>query len=146
MLEKVANLNELLTTADRVVIIFILLSSIFLIIITPHLAARGEGEKDVVVTLADREIYRRRLRDSSQLKRVKFNFNYQGTTYQGVLRIKNNRVKLERLNKDISPLAIHAEMGWISEPHQMIVCLPIQLTVTIESNSSRQDKIDLRTF
>lgn len=146
MLEKVANLNGLLTTADRVVIILILLSSIFLIIITPHLAARGEGEKDVVVTLADREIYRRRLRDSSQLKRVKFNFNYQGTTYQGVLRIKNNRVKLERLNKDISPLAIHAEMGWISEPHQMIVCLPIQLTVTIESNSSRQDKIDLRTF
>ena len=146
MLEKVANLNGLLTTADRVVIILILLSSIFLIIITPHLAARGEGEKDVVVTLADREIYRRRLRDSSQLKRVKFNFNYQGTTYQGVLRIKNNRVKLERLNKDISPLAIHAEMGWISEPHQMIVCLPIQLTVTIESNSSRQEEIDLRTF
>ncbi|MFO7819172.1 MAG: NusG domain II-containing protein [Halanaerobacter sp.] len=146
MLEKIADLNNLLTTADKAVIIFILLFSILLIIVTPHLAARGEGEKDIVVTLADREIYRRRLRDSSQLKRVKFDFDYQGTTYQGVLRIKNNRVKMERLNEDISPLAIHAEMGWISEPHQMIVCLPIQLIVTIESNNSKQEEIDLRTF
>lgn len=145
MLEKLTNLNNLLTIADKIVISCIILCSLFLIAATPHLAAEG-GEKDVVITLADQEIYRYNLANNDDLRRIKFSFTYQGTEYQGFLRMKDSKVKLERLSKDISPLAIHAEMGWISEPYQMIVCLPIKLTVTIESDKPKQNDIDLRTF
>ena len=146
MLGKLAELNKLLTVADKTAIIAIILCSLVLIFVTPHFVAGARGNKDVVVTLADQEIYRYNLVTNQQLERVKFDFEFKGENYQGVLRIKNGKVKLERLSQDISPLPIHAEMGWISKPYQMIVCLPVKLTVTIESDSSEPNNIDVRTF
>ncbi|MBM7558006.1 NusG domain II-containing protein [Halanaerobacter jeridensis] len=146
MLDKLSKLNQLLTRADKVAIISIILCSGLLIILTPQLVSGAQGNKDIVVKLAEQEIYRHNLSKEEKLKRVKFNFDFKGESYQGVLRIKNGKVKLERLNKNISPLAIHSEMGWISKPYQMIVCLPVKLTVTIESNNSEQNDIDVRTF
>ena len=146
MLEKLADLNKILTVADKVAIISIVLCSLILIILTPHLVASSQGNKDVVVTLENQEIYRYSLLSNQQLKRFKFSFEVEGESYQGVLKMKNGRVKLERLSQDISPLPIHAEMGWISKPHQMIVCLPVKLTVTIESDTRQNNNIDVRTF
>lgn len=146
MLEKLADLNKILTVADKVAIISIVLCSLILIILTPHLVASSQGNKDVVVTLENQEIYRYSLLSNQQLKRFKFSFEVEGESYQGVLKMKNGRVKLERLSQDISPLPIHAEMGWISKPHQMIVCLPVKLTVTIESDAVQNNNIDVKTF
>ena len=146
MLAKLKKLNDLLTSADKIAIISIILCSGLLIALTPHLAVRAEGNKDIVVTLAEEEIYRHNLSNEGQLKKIKFDFEFKGNNYQGVLKMKNGQVKMERLNKNISPLPIHAEMGWISEPYQMIVCLPIELTVTIEGDSAEENKIDVRTF
>lgn len=146
MLKKLAKLSNILTLADKTAIISIVLCSLILIILTPHLVAGSQGNKDVVVTLENQEIYRYSLLNEQQLERVKFNFEVKGESYQGVLKMKNGKVKLERLSQDISPLPIHAEMGWISKPHQMIVCLPVKLTVTIESDTRQNNNIDVRTF
>jgi hypothetical protein len=146
MFKKLKNLKKLLTMADKIAIICILVFSFGLIFLTPKLTAGGTENKDIVITLDSQEIYRYKLRDTSKLTKENFDFQFQGTNYQGTLNIKSGRVKLERLSEDISPRAIHAEMGWISQPHQMIVCLPVKLAITIESNNHEETDIDLRTF
>ena len=126
----------------------ILIISLTLIILTPKIiAGQPTRDKEVVVTLRGREIFRHRLIDSQQEQQVKFDFTVDGKQYQGTLRMKQGRVKLKRLSEEISPLPIHAEMGWISKPYQVIVCMPIKLTVKIEAeNSGSQSEVDVRTF
>ncbi|MGM0502341.1 MAG: NusG domain II-containing protein [Bacillota bacterium] len=146
MFEKLKQLKELLTVADKIAIITIILFSSVLIVLTPRLVAQEAKTKDVIITLDNQEIYRYNLEDTAEAKEYEFDFKVEGVKYQGVLRMKDGKVKLDRLNKDISPLPIHAEMGWISKPYQMIVCLPVKLAVTIESNAPQQKEVDLRTF
>ena len=146
MFQKLGYLKELLTFADKITIITIIVFSLGLIIATPKLIAEDTADKDVVITLDKQEIYRFDLENNSKLKKIEFDFMVDQTEYQGILKMRNGQVKLERLSEDISPLPIHANMGWISEPHQMIVCLPVKLAVTIEGDSGENKDIDLRTF
>ena len=146
MFQKLGELKRLLTFADKVAIITIIIFSVGLIIVTPRLIAEDTANKDVVVTLDKQEIYRFDLENNSKLKKMEFDFTVDQTEYQGILKMKKGRVKLERLSENISPLPIHANMGWISKPHQMIVCLPVKLAVTIEGDSGGNKDIDLRTF
>jgi len=141
-------LNQLLTAADKIAIVTILIISLTLIILTPKIiAGQPTQDKEVVVTLRGREIFRHRLVNSQQEKRVRFDFTIDREQYHGVLRMKQGRVKLERLNKEISPLPIHNEMGWISKPYQVIVCMPIKLTVKIDAgDSGSQSEVDVHTF
>ena len=140
--------NQLMTTADKIAVVMILIVSITLIILTPKIiAGQTAGNKEVVVTLQGQEIYRQKLSTSQQVKRANFQFIIDGEQYQGVLQMKQGKVRLERLNKEISPLSIHADMGWISKPYQMIVCMPIKLTVKIEEQgTTSQSEVDVHTF
>jgi hypothetical protein len=143
-------LNEMTTIADKITIGVIVTISIILIVVTPRIIAdeNSSAQKIVVVKLQNEKIYSIPLKKSSQIKRDKFKFTVDGEQYQGVLYMKNGKVKLERLNKEISPLPIHAEMGWVSESYQMIVCMPIKLTVTIEEKGqvNRNKEVDVHTF
>jgi hypothetical protein len=150
MLEKlgVKKLNEIMTLADKISVGLIIVISLGLIGLTPQITANETANKEVVVTLDDKEIYEYPLEDTDQEKNIKFDFTVEGKDYQGVLRMKEGRVKLERLSEDISPLPIHANMGWISKPHQMIVCMPIKLSVTIRGGNSNKSEegIDVKTY
>jgi len=139
-------LNKIMTIADKILIICILIISISMLGLIPVLISKSAGEKDVVVTLDNQELYRYNLEHSQKLERINFSFEIEGKEYQGTLRMKDGKVKLERLSQDISPLAIHAEMGWISEPYQMILCLPIKLAVTIENKNQKKEEIDIMSF
>ncbi|GAB6137014.1 NusG domain II-containing protein [Halanaerobaculum tunisiense] len=144
-----SRLNQLMTLADKMLVLAVLLISILLIFLTPRIiAGETSGEKEVVVTLDQQEIARYELTDNQDLKKIPFNFTAEGDNYQGVLQMKEGQVQLERLSKDISPLPIHAEMGWISQPHEMIVSMPVKLTVKIESQkeNSNDQQVDLRTY
>jgi hypothetical protein len=139
-------LNKIMTIADKVLIILILIISISMLGLTPVLISKSAGEKDVVITLDNKELYRYNLEHSQKLERINFSFKIEGKEYQGTLRMKDGKVKLERLSQDISPLPIHAEMGWISEPYQMILCLPIKLAVTIENKNKQEEDVDIMSF
>ncbi len=137
-----STVGKLMTRADKVVVIFILMISIGMIILTPNIIVDANDNKQVVITLEDKELYRYHLEENIKEKRINFSFEIKEKKYQGTLRMKEGRVRLERLSEDISPLPIHAEMGWISEPYQMILCMPIKLAVTIESKNAENSKVD----
>ncbi|AGB40736.1 hypothetical protein Halha_0764 [Halobacteroides halobius DSM 5150] len=140
-------LNQLMTVADKIVALIVLSVSIMLIFLTPKIiAGETSGAKEVVVTLDQQEIARYPLTNNQQLKRIKFEFTIKGKEYQGVLRMKEGKVRLERLSSEISPLPIHAQMGWISKPYEMIVSMPVKLTVTIEGQKKSKQSVDIRTF
>ena len=141
-----SKIKKLMTKADKVVAISVLIISLGMIIVTPSLIVSANDDKQVVITLEDKELYRYHLEKSSELKKIEFSFKIKSKEYQGILKMKEGKVKLERLSENISPLPIHAEMGWISEPYQMILCMPIKLAVTIESKNSEESKVDAISY
>ncbi len=139
-------LKEILTLGDKIVMLVIVLVSISMLVLTPVLIVEAGANKQVVITLKDQELYRYRLEDNPELKKIDFSFEVENKEYQGVLQMKEGKVKLERLSEDISPLPIHSEMGWISEPYQMIVSLPVQLAVTVEVKGETESDLDIVSF
>ncbi|MCK8825576.1 NusG domain II-containing protein [Fuchsiella alkaliacetigena] len=149
MFEKLAlnKVIKLLTLADKVLIIVILLAGLSLMLITPRLITDRTGaDKYVVVTIEEEEVYRHRLVDNEELEKIDFDFTVEGEKYQGVLKMKNGRVRLDRLNREISPLPIHYEMGWISESYESIISLPVRMIVTIETVQEEEQDIDAVNF
>ncbi|MDG2835143.1 NusG domain II-containing protein, partial [Vibrio parahaemolyticus] len=71
-----------------------------------------------------------------------FEFEVKGKKYTGYLEIQNGAVRLQRLPEEIVPRGIHNDMGWIRSEYEIIVALPISMTVTIESNQSDNQEID----
>ncbi|MBM7615132.1 NusG domain II-containing protein [Alkaliphilus hydrothermalis] len=124
---------KLMTTADKILILFIIVLSISSIFAIPLLLPEGTGDKEVVVNLDGKAIHRFPLVDSQIPEIIDFDFKFNNKNYTGRLEMKDGQVRLHRLSEEISPLSIHADMGWISEPHQMIVSLPVKMVITIES-------------
>lgn len=143
---KLDKLKQILTLADKVAIMSIFTISIALIFLTPHLMAGTSEDKQAVVTVEGEEVYRINLIDSSELERVSFDFEIDGSEYEGVLKIKDGSVKLERLNKDIVPLPIHNQMGWISKNHETIVAMPVAMVISIEDSEEVESDVDIMTF
>ena len=120
---------------DILLIITILALSIFSIFMIPKFLTTPEGGKEVVVFLDGEEIHRFPLENTPESKYIDFPFEVRSKEYTGRLEMKDGYVRLHRLSEEISPLSIHADMGWISESYQMIVSLPIRMYITIEETS-----------
>lgn len=133
---------KLMTKADKILIIVLILASISSIYAVPALLTKPMEGKFVVVNLDGIEIYRIPLEEHTESKYFEFDFEYGGEGYTGRLEMKDGRVKLHRLSDTISPLSIHTDMGWIKESYQMIICLPIKLLVTIEEFKPEADEFD----
>lgn len=118
---------------DIVLIILVALLSLGALFAIPLLLGEANGEgKEIVVTMDGQEIHRFLMPQSSELELIEFPLEVEGTTYTAVLEVQDGAVRLRRLPDEISPLSIHADMGWISEPYQMIVSLPIRLYISLE--------------
>lgn len=131
---------KVMTRADKMLIVLILIASIASIFAIPRLLTSANAAKQVVVNIAGEEIARFPLIDSedSQFKEVAFEIG--GKEYIAKFEMKNGRVMLHRLPDEIVPLSIHKEMGWISESYQMIVALPIKMYVAIESDKPAEEE------
>lgn len=132
---------KLMTRADKILIVFILVGSIASIFAIPRMLTDGNSAKQVVVNVAGQEVGRFPLVDSpeSEFKEVPFQVN--GKEYMAKFEMKNGKVMLHRLPEEIVPLSIHREMGWISETYQMIVALPVKMYVAIESETPPEDEL-----
>ncbi|HZX21095.1 MAG TPA: NusG domain II-containing protein [Clostridia bacterium] len=130
---------KIMTRADKILILFILVSSITGIFAIPKLLSNANSAKQVVVSVAGEEIARFALINTpeSEFKEVPFRVNEK--EYTARFEMKNGKVMLHRLPEDIVPLGIHRDMGWISESYQMIVALPVKMHVTVESDTSPED-------
>ncbi len=123
----------MLTRGDALIIVIVLACSLALAgMIYAAQYHAGGGQREAVVTLGGAEIARFPLAEDEGESVQPFSFVYNAKEYTGQLLFAGARVRLLRLPEEISPLPIHANMGWISQPRQVIVCLPIELVVRIE--------------
>lgn len=129
---------KILTIYDIILIIFIFLIAFTSIIgFFFFLEDNFDGEKSAVIKIDNQEIQRFSLDGSSRTEN--FTFEIEEEQYNGELIIDNEQVRLKRLSKDILPLSIHADTGWIRNQIQIIVALPIKLTVQIEDNNENEN-------
>ena len=130
---------KIITKADKILIFFILISSIAGIFAIPKLLTSVNSAKQVVINVAGEEIARFALINTpeSEFKEIPFKVNEK--EYMARFEMKNGKVMLHRLPEDIVPLSIHRDMGWISESYQMIVALPVKMYVAVESDTSPED-------
>ena len=126
------NLLKMMTPWDVILIIIIVVGSVAATLAIPWLLADGDGDAEVVVTLRGEAIYRFPLLESGS-EEIPFDFEVEGKQYTGVLEMQDGAVRLQRLPDEILPLGIHEDMGWISSSYEVIVALPIQMVVTIET-------------
>ena len=149
MLNKKFNLDKLrqmLTLADKIAIFSILIVSITLIFTTPYLMAGSSENQQAVVTVRGEEVYRFDLVDTPELERVSFDFYVDGSEYEGILKMQDGAIKLERLNRDIVPLPIHNQMGWISKSYETIVAMPVSMVISIEADQESESDFDVIAF
>ena len=123
---------KIFTKADIELIVLVFIMSTTSIFAIPRLLMDESDVKEVVVNLNGEVIHRFPLTKSADSEFIEFPFVYDNVEYTGRLEMKNGAVRLHRLSKNISPLSIHADMGWISHSYQMIVSLPIKLHITVE--------------
>lgn len=128
-----------MTKGDIALIISIVILSIFSIFMIPRFLTAPPGGKEIVVVLEGEEIHRFPLVESPETQFIEFPFEIRGMEYTGTLELKDGFVRLQRLPENISPLSIHADMGWISESYQMIVSLPIRMYITIEDMAENEE-------
>lgn len=132
---------KIMTRADKILIFFVLVSSIASIFAIPKLLTNADSAKQVVVNVAGEEIARFALINTpeSEFKEIPFEVNEK--EYKARFEMKNGKVMLHRLPEDIVPLSIHQDMGWISESYQMIVALPVKMHVAIENTVDTDDEM-----
>ncbi len=143
---KGEDMFKIMTKADKILIFLILIGSIASIFAIPRLLTSANSAKQVVVNVAGEEIARFALTNTSESEFKDVPFRINEREYTARFEMKNGKVMLHRLPEDIVPLGIHRDMGWISEPYQMIVALPVKMYVAVESNvpsENRDSDIDI---
>lgn len=134
---------KIMTKADIGLIIVVFILSIVSIFTIPKLLTTDGNGKEIIVYLDGNVIHRFPLIESEESEFIDFPFEFSGRNYTGRLEMKDGYVRLHRLSDEISPLSIHADMGWIREPYQMIVSLPIKMYITVEDAAEEESLIDI---
>jgi hypothetical protein len=125
---------------DFVLIVLVVVLSIGTLFAIPALLGDASGsQKTIVVIMDGQEIHRFPLTETSETELIDFPINVGGEEYTATLEVLDGAVRLQRLPIEISPLSIHADIGWIREPYQMIVSLPIRMYITIEVTENGED-------
>ncbi|QUH24953.1 NusG domain II-containing protein [Serpentinicella alkaliphila] len=137
---------KVFTKADIALIAVIIILSTTSIFAIPRLLTSGAEIKEIVINIDGAEIHRFPLEYTEESKFIDFPFIINGEEYTGRLELLEGSVRLHRLSKNISPLSIHADMGWISESYQMIVSLPIKLYISIEESTEVQHDFDIIAY
>ncbi len=59
------------------------------------------------------------------------------------LQMKEGRVRMLVMKREICPKGICSQMGWIGSPGEMIICMPNRLVVGIEALGGEVDEAHL---
>lgn len=65
-------------------------------------------------------------------------YEFQFNSNTGYLEVKDNKVRMLEMSKEICPKAICSETGWIDTTYQSIVCLPNKISVTIQNTEDQE--------
>lgn len=116
---------------DKVVIVVLLIISILptgLIML-----AKSNKENSTIVIKVENKVEKRiSLNKINESKTYEFGFNDN----VGYIEVKDGKVRMLEMDKEICPNAICSDTGWIDKGYQSIVCLPNNIVVTIESSEN----------
>lgn len=99
----------------------------------PVMQALSAGRAEVVVQVQGKEVLRVPLRSETNGSRY-----YKVPVPRGVatVEIKDGRVRVLRMPKEVCPLGICADTGWIANPAQAIVCMPNTMVIKIVGDAA----------
>ncbi|MGI6486637.1 MAG: NusG domain II-containing protein [Thermoanaerobacterales bacterium] len=127
----------MLTKADKILIVFILLSSI-LVLIGLQVYGFSSGTTYAVVHVDGKLHHKISLGSDGQ----NFQLKVPGSIGESVVEIKGDKV---RMLYSPCPDKDCERQGWIDRPGQMIVCLPNRIVVKLVSHN-KIDEIDMMSF
>ncbi|CDX00883.1 NusG domain II-containing protein [Desulfitobacterium hafniense] len=115
----------------------LIVSGIFLGTMT---LAKSETQNTNIVIVVENEVAQRiplKVQEESQTYEFKFRDQI------GYLEVKNGKVRMLEMPKEICPNSICSETGWINNATKAIVCLPNKIIVTIQGvdDSSREEML-----
>ena len=58
------------------------------------------------------------------------------------IELQNDRVRVQRMSTDICPKGICADTGWITRTGETIVCMPNEMTITIDPADDGERELD----
>ncbi len=130
-------LKARMTRADIILVAIIVALSLVGILL-PVLYTPEYEDVQLVVEQGGEEILRQdHPYQESGIQEIKF--TWESEEYTARLEHDGNRVRLQRLERDIVPLPIHVDMGWIERPGEMIVALPVQMVVELEGDVGERE-------
>lgn len=122
---------KVLNRYDRLLIIFILISAIFLYAsLEFFVRASTSGQKVAVVRYKNEEVMR---------IDMSFNQSYavQGTLGEVFIEVVEGKIRVE---KETSPYHLCSIQGWVEFANVPIVCLPNHIVILIENASAQNDE------
>lgn len=128
-----------LTLGDKILILSTLIISVISIILIPIFLMDNFDSKVAIVKVSNEVVAEIPINQNEEEEIHTFEFYVDNKKYEGSLVSKDGSVKLNRLPDEIVPLGIHQDMGWISSSYEILVALPIQLTVTIEEENNKSE-------
>jgi len=90
--------------------------------------------------------------DGEIVKKVKANkettgiYDFSFKDNVGKIQIMDGKVRMLRMEKDICPQQICSDTGWIQYKHEVIVCLPNKIVVSIQDTREKDNEIDEISF
>lgn len=133
-----------LTKGDKIIILLVLIFNSIPLFIPLIRAEDGMQDKKIMIRVDGELIREIPLKVDGKTRFEEFSFSVGDKEYHGKLETKDGKVRLQRLPKEITPKAIHADMGWISKEHQMIVALPVKLVITVEGEEDHE--VDILSY
>ena len=121
---------------ERIIVIVIVLLSLLAIGI-PMLAKSNHQNSYIVINVDNKVVKKIPMNNSNESKRYDYNFKNN----IGYIEVKNGRVRMVEMSKELCPNNICSDTGWIDKTYQSIVCLPNRIIVTIDGGKS--DEIDV---
>lgn len=90
----------------------------------------------LILNLSDKEVSKAYVYyDNKLLKKIDLNVNknytFKGSKGKVIVTVKNKKIKVD---KETSEYHLCSKMGYISKPHETIICLPNKIVIEIGGN------------
>lgn len=127
------------TKWDKIIVVCLLIISFLPTAIFTFLNKDNQNS-NIVIMIENETVKSIPLKNDSFSKVYEFSFNNN----IGYIEMKNGKVRMVEMDKEICPNGICSDTGWIDKSYQSIVCLPNKIIVSIQG--SKNEVIDSQTY
>lgn len=122
--------------------IICILMALIITIVTLFFTTNNTEEKSKIVTLKVNNVLVKEILMDDKLN-IKYNFEFGDNL--GSFIIRNSKVRMNKMDKEICKNQICSKTGWIEEINDLIVCLPNKIILSIHGPESNTI-IDINSY